>query len=77
MTKRFMCDQQLTQTQYAIQKNVQHLGNIILQLDDQRLTHISAAVARFLHYNGIGYKVHRILSTRLLPFEEISEEWYN
>jgi len=67
----------LTQSQNAIQKNIELLGDLISQLDDQRLTHISAVVARFAHCNSIGYLVHWYLSTRLLPFEEFSKEWFH
>jgi len=77
MTKRCMSGQQMTKSQYAIQKNVELLGNLILQVGDQRLTDISTGVAHFAHCNGIGYLVHRYLSTRLLPFEEFCDEWFH
>jgi len=72
-----MCGQQLKQSLSAILKNVKLLGDLISQLNDQSLTHISAVVARVAHYNSIRFLVHRDLSTGLLPFEEFSEEWFH
>jgi len=65
----------LTQFQYAHQKNVEHFGDLIVQLDEQALTHISRVVWLFVISISIGYTVHRYVSTGLLPFEEYSEEW--
>jgi len=38
------------------------------------LTHISAVVLCFAHWNSIGFLVNRYWSTGLLPFEEFSPE---
>jgi len=66
-----------THSQYAIQKNIELLGDIILQLDNQRSTHNSAVVAHFAYCNGTGYLVHQYLSTGLLPCEVFSEELFH
>jgi len=72
-----MAGHMLTQSLYPIKKNVELLGNLILQLNNQRVTHMSGVVAHCAHYNGIGYTVHGDLSACWLPFEELSEEWFH
>jgi len=70
-----MSGHRLRQSQYAHQKTVEHFGNLIVHLDEQALTHISCMVWGFVMNIGIGYPVHRYVSTQLLSFEEYSEDW--
>ena len=55
----------LTQSQYAHQKNVEHFGDLIVQLDEQAFTHIPQEVWLFVMSIGIGYPVYRYVSTGL------------
>jgi len=64
-----------TPAEYALQKKVESFARLISELDEQRLTHISAVVWRFCQNEGIHYLVLRFINTGLLPFEEFSEEW--
>jgi len=66
----------LTASQYAHEKNVEHFGDFIVQLDEQHSTHISPVVWNVIINIGIGYPVRRYISTWLSPFKEFSEEWF-
>ena len=73
MTTLYMPGHRLTRSQYAHQKNVEHFGDLIVQLDEQTLTHTSCVVWHVAISIGIGYPVHRYVSTGLLPFENYSD----
>jgi len=72
LNKDCMYGHRLTQSQYAMQKNIALLGNLISQMNDQRSTHISAMASHFACNSGIGYLVQRYSSNGLLPLEEFS-----
>jgi len=72
----YMPGQRLTQSQYTHQKNIKHFGDLIVQLDNQALTHISRVVGLFIIRIGIGDPLNRYISTGLLPYEEYSEDWF-
>ena len=74
VTLHCMPGHRLTQSQYAHQKNVEHFRNLIVQLDEQALTHIPRVVWLVVISIGIGYPVHRYVSTGLLLIEEFSED---
>jgi len=59
----------MTQSQYALQKNVELLGDTIFQLEEQHSTHISSVVYDCVYSIRIGYLVHWYLSTGLLTFK--------
>jgi len=52
-----MPGQRLTQLQYAHQKNVEHFGDLIAQLDEQHLTHLSHVVCIYVISINIGFPV--------------------
>jgi len=64
-----------TQSEYALQQVVESFGNLLDNLDEQRLTHTYRVVLRFWELQGNDYLVLRYLKTGALPFEEFSEEW--
>ena len=64
-----------TQSEYAPHQVVETFGNLLYSLQEHHLTHTYRVVFRFCQLEGIDYLVLRYLNTRLLPFEEDSEEW--
>jgi len=66
---------QYTHSEHALHQKVESFARLLFELDEQRLTHISAVVWLFVRSEGIEYLVLRYLRTGLLPFEEFSEEW--
>ena len=70
-----MPGRQLTQSEYALQCTVESFGNLLLELQDQRLTHIYEVVFCFCEAENINYLVLRYLNTRALPYEEFSKDW--
>jgi hypothetical protein len=64
-----------TPAQYALQRIVESLGNLLFEFAEHRLTHTYAVVFRFSRIENIDYLVLRYLNTGALPFEEFSEEW--
>jgi hypothetical protein len=75
MTRQSMSGQRLTQSDYALQQVVELFGNLLIQLEEARLTHTYQTVLRFCQFENIDYLVLRYLNTRALPFEEWAEEW--
>jgi hypothetical protein len=70
-----MSGQRLTQSEYALQQVVELFGNLLIQLEEEHLTHIYQTVFRFCQLESIDYLVLRYLNTGALPFEEWAEEW--
>jgi len=66
---------QYTPAEYALHQKVECFARLVSELDEHRLTRISAVVWVFCQLEGIDYLVRRYLNTGLLPFEEYSEEW--
>jgi len=64
-----------TQSVYALQRNVESFGTLLVSLQDCHLTHTYRVVFRFCELEGIDYQVLRYLNTGALLFEEFSEEW--
>jgi len=64
----------LTWSEYALQKKVETVRDLIICLDAQDLIHGSEVVKYYTQWDGIGYAVHRYLSTGMLPLEEIPED---
>jgi len=63
-----------TQSEYALSQVVEHFGNLLFSLEEQRLPHIYDLVFRLGVLENIDYLVLRYLRLGLLPFEEFSEE---
>ena len=63
-----------TQSEYALQRVVESFGNLLFNLEEQCLYHISHVVLRYCELENFDYLVLRYLRTGLLPFEEFSEE---
>jgi hypothetical protein len=70
-----MSGQRLTQCEFALQRVVEIFGNLLIQLEEARLTHTYSTVCRFCHLENIEYLVLRYLNTGTLPFQEWAEEW--
>ena len=67
-----------TQAKYTLQPVVELFGNLLFSLHKHSLTHTYRVVFRFVELENIDYLVLRDLNTRLLPFEEFSEDlWYD
>jgi hypothetical protein len=66
---------QYTPAEYALQRVVKSIGNLLFELAEHNETHTYAVVFRFCELENIGYLVLRYLNTGALPFEEFSEEW--
>jgi hypothetical protein len=75
MTGRFMPGHPYTQAEYALQKVVQSLGNLLFELAEHRLSHTYAVVFRFCQLENIDCLVLRYLNTGALRYEECSKEW--
>jgi len=69
-----MCSFKLTQSQYAHKAVIETIGDQIEFFRERRLTHISRALPYYAITQGIGYDVHRYITTKLLHFKEYSEE---
>jgi len=76
MITLYMPGRRLTQSRYAHQMNVEHVGDSIDQLEEQALTHLSQMVWHFFINIGIGCLVHWYISTGLLLYEEFSQDWF-
>ena len=63
-----------TQSEYALHQVLESFGNLLYNLEEQRLTHTYRVVLRFCELENIDYLVLRYLRTGLLPFEEFSED---
>jgi hypothetical protein len=70
-----MSGQHLTQSEYALQRVVELFGDLLIQLEEARLTHTYQVVICFCQLENIEYLVLRYLNTGALPFEEWAEEW--
>jgi hypothetical protein len=66
---------QYTPAEYALQKVVESVGNLLYKLHEHHLTHTYAVVFRFCQLESIDNLVLRYLNTGVSPFEEFSEEW--
>jgi len=65
----------ITLSQYTLQKNFKLLSDLIFQLQEQRLVHISIVVYSFMHSVGIGNLVHLYFAAGSLSFDEFSHRW--
>jgi hypothetical protein len=70
-----MSGRHLKKSEYAFQTVVELVGNLLIQLEEARLTHTYQVVFRFCQLEKIKYLVLRYLNTGALPFEEWAEEW--
>jgi hypothetical protein len=70
-----MSGRRLTQSEYALQRVVELFGDLLIQLEDARLTHTYQVVIRFCQLENIEYLVLRSLNTGTLPFDKWAEEW--
>jgi len=75
MITLFIPGLRLSPPQYAHQKNVEHFGDLIVQLEEQSWTHITQVVWLFVISISIGNPVHPYTSTGLLAFKEFSKAW--
>ena len=75
----FMCSWRLTHSQYAHQRVIATFGDLIQYYNQQGLTHSSRALSYSAIIEGVGYEVHRYITTHVLPYEDWSEErpWIN
>ena len=64
----------LTESEYALQKKVESFRDIIFTLEEETWTHLSQVVLLYPQCERIDYLLHSYLSTKLVPFEEYSEE---
>jgi len=69
-----MSSKRLTHSQYAHQKAIETFSNLVTYLKEEGLTHISQTHLYSAIIQGIGYKVHRHITTGLLPFKQFSDE---
>ena len=69
-----MCSWRPTHSQYAHQKVVATFGNLITYYNERGLTHISRTLLYPAIIKGVGYEVHRYITTGALCYEEWSEE---
>jgi hypothetical protein len=69
-----MCSWKPTHSQYARQKAVGTFGDLIIYYNERGLTHISWALSYSAIVKGVGYKLHRYITTGALPYEEWLEE---
>jgi hypothetical protein len=65
----------LTQSEFGLQQVVEIFGNLLIQLEEARLTPTYQSVFRFFQLENIDYLVLTYLNTGALPFEEWAEEW--
>jgi len=63
-----------THYQYAHQRVVATFSNFIIYYNERGLTHISCALSYSPIIAGVGYEVHRYITTGALPYKEWSEE---
>jgi hypothetical protein len=58
---------------------VASFGDLIQYYNEWSLTHISQVLSYSAIIEGVGYKVHRYITTGALPYEKLSEErpWTN
>jgi hypothetical protein len=63
-----------THSQYAHQRVIATFGDLIIYYNERGLTHISHAVSYSAIIEGVGYEVHRYITTSALPYKELSEE---
>jgi len=63
-----------THSQYAHQRVVATFGDLIIYFHERGSTHISRALSFSAIIEGVGYEVHRYITTGALPYEEWSEE---
>jgi hypothetical protein len=70
-----MSGRHLTQSEYALQRVVELFGDLLIQLEEARLTHTYQVVIHFCQLENIEYLVLRYLNTGTLPFKEWAEEW--
>jgi hypothetical protein len=70
-----MSGQHLTQSEYALQPIVILFGELLIQLEEARLTLTYQDVFRFCEPDKISYLVTRFWNTREPPFVEWAEEW--
>jgi hypothetical protein len=70
-----MSGRHLTQSEYALQTVVELFGNLLIQLEEARLTHTYQVVFRFCQLENIEYLLLRYLNTGAPPLEEWAEEW--
>jgi hypothetical protein len=70
-----MSGRHLTKSEFALQTVVKLFGNLLIQLEDARLTYTYQVVFRFCQLENIEYLVLRYLNTAALPLEEWAEEW--
>ena len=69
-----MTGYRLTQSGYDLLKKVQSFGDFIFALEQEQLTHISGVIILCTEYEGVSFLEHRYLSTKLIPFKEISKQ---
>jgi hypothetical protein len=69
-----MSEQQLTQSEYALQQIVALFGEPLAQLPEAGVTRIYRHVFPFCELQNIDYLVFKYLITGLQPFEKWAEE---
>jgi hypothetical protein len=70
----YMSSWRPTHSQYAHRRVVATLRVLIHYYNERGLTHISQVLSYSAIIEGVGYEVHRYITTGALPYEERSEE---
>jgi hypothetical protein len=72
--KPWMCSSRLIHSQYRHQRVIETFGELIIFCNKQGLTHISQITLYLAIIGGVGYDVHRYITTGQLPYTQWSEE---
>jgi hypothetical protein len=63
-----------THSQYADQRIVASFGEFMQYYNERGFTHISSTISNLAIVEGVGYEVHRYITTCELPYKEWSEK---
>jgi hypothetical protein len=70
VSRPFISGYDAIQSEFALQRVVKLFGDLLIQLEEARLTHTYQVVFRFCQLENIKYLVLRYLNTGALPFKE-------
>jgi len=66
---------QLTESEYTLQRTVESFGNLLFELEELHSTHTYRVVVHFCELGNSRYLVLRYPNSGALLFEEFSEGW--
>jgi hypothetical protein len=70
----YMSSWKPSHSQYTHQRVIGTFGDLITYHNEQGVTHISQVHSYSASIEGVGYDMHRYITTGALPYEEWSEE---